>query len=574
MRRSERLGRWFGAALVLPILAPVVVLLIAALTDRGPDGAVRFSLFPAVLTLYDPLVLDSLTTSLVVAGLVGVVALVVGVPLGRIVARWRFWGRRPLAALVCAPVVIPPLFSALGLRLLMGDENLVPWAPTSLSWREPWNAQIGGVWLAYVWVELASLTPLVVLAVARAIGRIDPAWEEAGLVAAARPKKVWRTLVWPLVRPEARRAAGVVFGLTLFEPGAPLALGLRRTLPGQLFTAAMGADWARAAVLVGVGLIVVGMVRWLARGSRRAMPQPDRALPPRSASWRRTPFLVLALAVWSLLAWLPVVVLGLRPLEPATGAFWPQVTAPILDLAANASLLGVLLASLAVGGAVTGIDLALAWFVTARPRRGVSGWLTRRVLSLWGGIPPLALGVGLLLTGPVLSRLADLLPATHYGLIAAGLRDLGGLIDPYQTPGLALIAGLAVLRLPLLTSQAMSARGRCRSELVEAAMTLGATRRRARWDVARPLLGAGLARGVVRRRARVLRCGPGAGADAGLDVPDRRPDRAPPVRPARGPARRRRRSPSWRFSSIWPRSPSVRGMTRRWMGARFRRADD
>ena len=351
----QRLGRWLGAALVLPILAPVAVLLIAALTDRGPDGAVRFSLFPAVLTLYDPLVLDSLTTSLVVAGLVAVVALLVGVPHWD--GSWPVGGSggvSPLAALVCVPVVIPPLFGPLGLRLLMGDENLVPWAATSLSWRDPWNAQIGGVWLVYVWVELASLTPLVVLAVARAIGRIDPAWEEAGRAAGECPKKVCGA---DLAGAPSRGVApaGVVFAHAV-EPGWrrwPWDCGAR--CPASFLRPPMEADWAapwycrhrsdRGRIALGSPRSAAGLAGPVQGSQPRWPPGPDAVSRPGHRG-----LVAAGLAARR----------GARAPDPwnPRPALLAACDGPVRGPGrANASLIGVMLASLAVGGAVTGIDL-------------------------------------------------------------------------------------------------------------------------------------------------------------------------------------------------------------------------
>ena len=75
------------------ILAPALALVAAALLDVGPAATVRFSIFPLALAVYDPLVTTSLWHSVVVAAAVAVGSLVVGVSLGRIIAREPFWWR-------------------------------------------------------------------------------------------------------------------------------------------------------------------------------------------------------------------------------------------------------------------------------------------------------------------------------------------------------------------------------------------------------------------------------------------------------------------------------------------------
>ena len=53
---------------------------------------------------------------------------------------------------------------------------------------------------------------------------------------------------WPIVRPAAARAAGIIFLLAIVEPGAPLVLGLRRTLAFQIVDARRVRAHFRAAV--------------------------------------------------------------------------------------------------------------------------------------------------------------------------------------------------------------------------------------------------------------------------------------------------------------------------------------
>jgi hypothetical protein len=110
------LGRGATAGLWIVALIPALGLILASVLDRGPTGLVRISAFPMALEVWDPFVRDCLWNSVAVASVVAMGSLVMGIGLARIVARWRFWGRTPLAALTFAPMVVPPVFGAIGLR--------------------------------------------------------------------------------------------------------------------------------------------------------------------------------------------------------------------------------------------------------------------------------------------------------------------------------------------------------------------------------------------------------------------------------------------------------------------------
>ncbi len=207
----------FGMCLL--VVAPLLALGGMAVLDRGPDGAWRGSAFAAALVLFDPLTWDCLRHSAVVAGIVAVGSFVLGVPMARVMVRWRFWGRNVLGSIVCAPLVFPPLLGAFGLRLLFGVEGPSPFRALEAPASQPWNWGIGGAWFCWIGTGLIVGVPLVALATRGALERIDPSWEEAGRASGASSRRAWRTLVWSLVRPTALRAAALIFSVTLLDPG-------------------------------------------------------------------------------------------------------------------------------------------------------------------------------------------------------------------------------------------------------------------------------------------------------------------------------------------------------------------
>jgi ABC-type Fe3+ transport system permease subunit len=464
-------GRWAGVGLGGVLLAWLVALGPAAMLDRGPGGDVRPSLLPAALVVLDPFVWDCARNSVVVAAVVAAGSLILGLALARVVVGWQFWGRLPLAAMAFAPLVVPPLFGAIGLRVMLGKAVVGPggglsgWVP----------------WLAWAWVGLAGGVPLVAMRTATILARVEPAWADAARLVGVSPRRVWRKFVWRVVRPDVARAAGTVFALTLVEPGAPLVLGLRRTLAFQIVEAAARPDPApRAAVLalMALGLAAVGrvLVGWW--GGPADLPISTAPVARAEPAGRRLALgFIAGLGVVVVLACLPIAALLAAALgRPSGSGFSPASFAHRLGsedarrLAANSIMLGV---------SAVAIDLVLA-----RLMMGENGRRRRpaRALALWAEtVPPLIVGVGALMVPVVLQFGADALRAAgSREAVAKGLQAMADGLDPFRTPGVLLVLGVAAVRLPLVVRAVEASHGASRRAMIEAAIVLGATPSRAR----------------------------------------------------------------------------------------------
>jgi ABC-type Fe3+ transport system permease subunit len=456
------LGLWAGTGLWVVTLAPALALVPAAVLDRGPGGTARVSLFPLALTVLDPLVWDCVWNSVAVALVVAAGSLALGSGLARVCEHWRFSGRPVLWALTLAPLAVPPLVLALGLR---------GWAGPWLAARDP---QLGtlAAWIGWVWAGLAGGVPLVALATDSALQRFDPGWEDAARLVGASRRRIWWQLVWPVARPAAARAAGIVFTLTLIEPGAPLVLGLRRSLAFQIVDAVQGPDPAARAVLLCLAAVVLsaavrGLIRLWA-GSEPVLREGRGSLSltvTETAGIGRTAWYVVLLGLGAGLSWVPIA--GLL------GRAWG------VNLLAEPDSLRLIENSLLLGAAVVAIDLALTWTLAA--------WAGRRhpwVLGLAGWpelLPPLALGVGALGLPPLLRLAADWARATPAkASIAHGVLVLAGSLDPNHLPGLLLAVAVAATRLPFLARTVEAGWSPHRRTLADAAVLLGASPRQSR----------------------------------------------------------------------------------------------
>jgi ABC-type Fe3+ transport system permease subunit len=153
------------------------------------------------------------------------------------------------------------------------------------------------------------------------------------------------------------------------------------------------------------------------------------------------------------------------------------------QLLSDHDLSSLVVRSLGIGLVVTAFDLALAWSIAAQAAlRPVRGATVRRALAaLPESIPPLAMAVGCMTIPWLLAGLADRLgPDPGRAGLSAWLRRLADGLDPVLSPGVALIATLVVIHLPMILRAAEAGLKQARPVLSEAAETLGAPRRRAR----------------------------------------------------------------------------------------------
>jgi ABC-type Fe3+ transport system permease subunit len=481
-RAFRRLGR-LGAIGVMALLGlPIVFLVPAAFLDRGPSGEVRSSLFPFALAVWDPFVWVGARNSLIVAAIVTSGSLMLGVSLARAVGPWRWWGRRPLALLAWLPLALPPAFAAVGIvrfvRPLEMGRRIAKATGHTLLFDVPWDVWIG--WGLLVWVGIAAATPIVALSVKAVLGRVDPAWADAGRALGASRRRAWRMLVWPIVRPETARTLAAVFAVALLEPGAPMVLGLRRTLGYQMVEAVTRPDSApRAAVLALLGLAFALIGRLLIRGwggPRIDIDPRERSDRPSPAGWPRALLSALGLSAWVAFGIAPLIGLGgivvgasdphseggrivaavsvvYRMIDPDTGRLWVNA-------------LGLGLAAMIVdAGILAGL---------ARPLDPSRRFVPRPSLFVLGfeRTPALVLAVAAALVPVVLSLMADRLGFSP-------LHRLAAMLDPIRWPGLLLVAATAATRLSTLARASDRAELNARPSLSDAAITLGASRRRA-----------------------------------------------------------------------------------------------
>jgi iron(III) transport system permease protein len=394
--------RWWGlGAWLVPILffaiGPVAVLLVRS---AGALGDVTLSSLAGEGGAF----VNTLITSLGAAAL----ALALGAPLSLLLFRTDLPLRRAFAVLFTLPSAIPAFIWGMGwlslaspragyLNRLLGEGTLDLYGP-------------GGI----AFVEGLSGLPLVLLAGAAALQRVDPALEEAARVCGASPVRALLATTVPLALPSLLSGAVMVFLMAASAFGVPYLLGVSATPPTRVLTTRiyelvlLGGEgsFARAMVLATALLLLTPLALWatwaLGRSGRVRLSAgkgvSPRLFPLGSA---RVPATVAVGATCALLILLPLGAVALTSVQRSFGA-------------------------------------ELAWeSLTLRHWSGVL--LEERTLHATARSLLLAAGAGLLvcalgLAGAVLQR--------HFRRLGAGVEALA--VWPYAIPGTVLAIALLI----------------------------------------------------------------------------------------------------------------------------------
>ena len=248
------MGLWgirvFMAAVALILVAPLVVIAGVALNEGRvlhfpPRG---FSLQWFADILRDSGWSNALLNSLSIAALSATLAVSIALPLAYFLWRWRVRYAAALYTLGTAPFVLPPVISALGF--------LAFWATVGLY----------GNYVTVVISHAIFFVTLPMVTISLGFQSIDRGLVEAAATMGATPGQIFRSVIFPLVRPYIVSGFAFAFVLSLNEYiVAYMVAGFTvETLPIKIFnslrygyTPVMAAV---AVVFVAVALLVFGLI--------------------------------------------------------------------------------------------------------------------------------------------------------------------------------------------------------------------------------------------------------------------------------------------------------------------------
>jgi len=212
------------------LVYPLTRIFYDAVTDEA--GRITLANFSAFFN--DGFYLRALWKSLVLGVATVAASSIIGIAVAFLLVRYDFAGRGLFSYLTLIPIISPPLVGTLGFTFILGRAGSINvLLMDTFDMLKPINFLYGihGV----VLVETLHLFPMITLNVVDALGKIDPALEEAAESVGARGWRKFRTVTLPLMTPGYVAGALLVFIWTFSDFATPLILGVQDLLAAQAY---------------------------------------------------------------------------------------------------------------------------------------------------------------------------------------------------------------------------------------------------------------------------------------------------------------------------------------------------
>ena len=203
--------------------------------------------------------------SLAVSGIATAISLLIGLPLGTVLALSVFRSRGLVLSVVNTGMALPPVVAGLAIALMLwrsgplGDLNLI-YTPTAI-----------------VIAEVVIATPVILGLAAAGIGQLDPRLQvQLQGLGASRYQTVW--WLWREARLSLLAALMAGFGSVISEVGAAMMVGGNISGQTRVLTTAIVLDVSRgdfgtaielAGILLALAFMVNGVLTWAQQSGRR-----------------------------------------------------------------------------------------------------------------------------------------------------------------------------------------------------------------------------------------------------------------------------------------------------------------
>jgi iron(III) transport system permease protein len=479
--RIPRVLPALGVALIWTFLAVFLVYpLLRIFYDAFSDEAGRLTLVNFVEFAGDHFYRRSLVNSLLLG--LGTVAAtsVLGFAIAFLLVRYDFVGRNLFGYLTLIPIISPPLVGVLGFTFILGRAGTVnvlleDWFGLG----SPINFVYGvhGVLL----VETLHLFPMITLNVVDALGKIDPALEEAAESVGARGWRKLRTITLPLTTPGYIAGALLVFIWTFSDFATPLVLGVHDLLASQAYlniVQFVDRRLFRMGIVISALMVLLAVVFLVA--ARRYVAIKDYSslsysrVPRRRLAWPGQLGAVAFLASVMALSFVPYLGVGLASVGKGwsltpfpmqyTAAYFERVIVETPKYIVNSLLYSTLAVVLCVA-----VGVPMAWILarTRLPGRDMLDGLNTLILA----IPGTAIGIA---------------------YVRAFHTELPWLDVRLTSLWIILPIVLAIRRLPYTVRGSFASLLLVHRSMEEAAASVGATGLRSFRDVTLPLIWRGV----------------------------------------------------------------------------------
>jgi len=240
------------------ILYPLIRVLYVAFTEGGTLSLSHFINF-FERALFKESFLNSL-----IAGLMAVIfGSLISLPLAFFTIKYDFKGRTLIQTLGILPLVMPPFVGAVALQLILGRSGvfnllLLKWFDTSI----PFMDGLRGV----IIVQTLHYFPFIFLNASASLANVDPSLEEMAQNMGAHGLRLFRRITLPLMMPGYVAGVLLVFIRVIDDLGTPLMLNYTKMLAPQAYlrVTTIGVE-DKAGYVICVIMVVLSLLSlWLA----------------------------------------------------------------------------------------------------------------------------------------------------------------------------------------------------------------------------------------------------------------------------------------------------------------------
>ena len=458
------------------LVYPLIRIFYDAVTDEA--GRITLANFSAFFN--DGFYLRALWKSLVLGMATVAASSIIGIAVAFLLVRYDFAGRGLFSYLTLIPIISPPLVGTLGFTFILGRAGSINVLLMDIfDMLKPINFLYGihGV----VLVETLHLFPMITLNVVDALGKIDPALEEAAESVGARGWRKFRTVTLPLMTPGYVAGALLVFIWTFSDFATPLILGVQDLLAAQAYlniVQFVDRRIFRMGIVISALMVILAIVfllvarRWV--GLKDYSTLSYSVIERRRLSGAGQAGAVSFLALVMLLSFIPYVGVALAAcsrgwsLTPLPLAYTFQHFERVIVETPKYIVNSFLYSGLAVVLCIV-VGVPIAWILGRSTMRGRGVLDSLNTLTL--AVPGTALGIAYI-------------RAFHF--------DLPGFDRGLTSFWIVMPLILAVRRLPYTVRGAFSSLLLVHRSMEEAAASVGASGARAFRDVTLPLIWKGI----------------------------------------------------------------------------------
>ena len=224
-----KLYRSAGAAALIIFFAVFLLLPLTTVIAGGCSWKVLAELWN------NPIYRGGLSNSFLLAITTTALVFLLALPLAILSDSYDFKGKSLWNALILAPMILPPFVGALGFQQIFGYYGVLNSILTGCGLARIDFLGGEGKFFAIAFIEALHLYPILYLNLAAALANCDPALQEAARNLGIKPLKRFFHITLPMIRPGILAGGSLVLIWSFTELGTPLMFGFTRVTPVQVF---------------------------------------------------------------------------------------------------------------------------------------------------------------------------------------------------------------------------------------------------------------------------------------------------------------------------------------------------